>query len=385
MNKPAIQTFIRYMLRIYHIYQKSDRQQPHSASFLFKNQDSAINVQRVVWDVRKRPAIDDKRQQEFPMKKILFAVSAVAMALSAGSAMAADLPSYKAPPPVYIPPSPMWTGFYAGLNAGYGWGTTSNATTAGLPVFDNAVSWDDDNSGSSAGLGLANSGVANVNQSGFVGGGQIGYNYQFNQNFVAGIETDMQGSAIRGQGSSQGVGLDNTIYNGAPYLQRTTLGGTEVSAGVDWFGTLRGRLGYLVTPTALVYATGGLIYGGVHAHTNSAFTNSYGYVYSGAAFDGFSNSSGGISGDSSSTKAGWNIGGGVEWMFLPNWSVKAEAFYYDLGSLTVNSFAIAGDNNTSPITAVAIATRVKYDGVIARAGVNYHFNWGAPAPVVAKY
>ena len=64
------------------------------------------------------------------MKKILFAVSAVALALSAGSAMAADLPSYKAPP-VYIPPPPMWTGFYAGLNAGYGWGTS---LTPPLPV-----------------------------------------------------------------------------------------------------------------------------------------------------------------------------------------------------------------------------------------------------------
>jgi outer membrane immunogenic protein len=322
--------------------------------------------------------------KEKSMKKRASAF-ALAMVLSVGSAMAADLPSYKAP--VYIPPPPpLWTGFYAGLNAGYGWGATSNATTAGLPVYDNAVSWDNDYSGSSLGLGLANSGIANVNQSGFAGGGQIGYNYQVNESFVAGIEADMQGSAIRGQGSSQGVGVDNTIFFGAPYLQRTTLGGTEVSAGVDWFGTLRGRLGYLVTPTVLAYATGGLIYGGVHANANSAFTNVYQYVYTGCFTDcAFSNNSGGIPGNSSSTKAGWTIGGGVEWLFLPNWSLKAEALYYDLGSQTVNSFAIAGDNNTSPITAVATATRVKFDGVTARVGVNYHFNWAAPVPVLAKY
>ena len=310
---------------------------------------------------------------------------ALAAALTATSAFAADLPSRKAEPYIPPPPPPMWTGFYAGLNAGYAFGTSSNAVTTGAPVADNAAVWDEDNSVTSLGLALANSGLANLNQSGFVGGGQIGYNYQFNQTLVLGVEFDIQGSGIRGQGSSQGVGVDNTIFEGAPYLQRTTLGGTEVSGGIDWFSTLRGRAGYLFTPTLLTYVTGGLIFGGVHAQANSAFTNSYTYVCGDCSAGSFQNASGGISGNRSSTNAGWTVGGGFEWLFQPNWSLKAEALYYDLGSLNVQTFAVAGDNNNSPITAVGTNTRVNYQGVIARVGVNYHFNWAAAAPVLAKY
>ena len=80
-------------------------------------------MRSVVWDVRLCPTIDDVRQQEFCHEKDFFAVSAVALALSAGSAMAADLPSRKEAP-VYVPPPPpppMWTGFYVGVNIGGGW------------------------------------------------------------------------------------------------------------------------------------------------------------------------------------------------------------------------------------------------------------------------
>ena len=126
---------------------------------------------------------------------------AVALALSAGStfaagsASAADLPSMKAP--VYVPPPPpppMWTGFYAGLNAGYGYGSTSNANTISLPLFDGVAAQANalDPLRQIAGTGLisgntalANSGVANVNQGGFIGGGQIGYNYQWSPRIVS--------------------------------------------------------------------------------------------------------------------------------------------------------------------------------------------------------
>ena len=67
------------------------------------------------------------------MNKLASAIGA-ALAFSAASAFAADLPSHKAPPPVYVPPPPMWTGFYVGLNAGYGWGATTNAATAAGPA-----------------------------------------------------------------------------------------------------------------------------------------------------------------------------------------------------------------------------------------------------------
>jgi outer membrane immunogenic protein len=99
----------------------------------------------------------------------------------------------------------------------------------------------------------------------------------------------------------------------------------------------------------------------------------------------------------SGTRVGWTAGGGVEWMFMPNWSLKAEGLYYDLGSVALQSSSV---NLLSPLTvnlgginvragqllaANAPITHVRFGGVIARAGINYHFTWGAPAPVVARY
>jgi outer membrane immunogenic protein len=346
---------------------------------------------------------------------------AISLALSAGSTFAADLPSVKAPP--YIPPPPMWTGFYAGLNAGGGWGTTTNAGTVSTPLFDgvalaaNAV---DPLRASGAvingGSALANTGIANVNQSGFIGGGQLGYNYQWGSRFLVGIEADIQGATIRGSGSYLGAAQDGMkwvdlvaglpCFNGALNtctLTRTAIGAGQVTGGIDWLGTVRARVGYLITPTLLAYATGGLAYGGVngsavHSVIMQGTVSGLQGVF--APFNGplgLPTVPG--AGQFSNTQVGWTVGGGFEWMFMPNWSLKAEALYYDLGNVVFASSPVVA---VSPITVPAIVlgtainagqpliannpvTRLKYDGVIARAGVNYHFNWGAPAPVLAKY
>jgi outer membrane immunogenic protein len=356
---------------------------------------------------------------------------AIALALSAGSALAADLPSRKEAP-VYVPPPPpppMWTGFYAGLNAGYGWGATSNAGTVSLPLLDGVAAQANalDPLRQLPGTGLingstalANSGIANVNQNGFIGGGQIGYNYQWSPNFVVGLEADFQGSTIQGSGNYAGAsqdsiswkdpfipGLSPCVTNGCT-LTRSAVGIGQVNAGVDWMGTVRGRVGYLVTPTTLVYATGGLAYGGVHASATHAGVIPASLVgandalfpvpYPYSQFNGnylFPMAPG--AGNYSNTQVGWIAGGGVEWMFAPNWSLKAEGLYYDLGGGNINSSPVAllspltvhlgGINVTSgqPLIINSPVTHVKFDGVIARAGINYHFNWGSPAPVLAKY
>jgi outer membrane immunogenic protein len=75
-------------------------------------------------------------------------------------------------------------------------------------------------------------------------------------------------------------------------------------------------------------------------------------------------------------------------MFLPNWSTKVEYLYYDLGNVTVPSgVLVASYSNppTSVLAAIASQTQTRFDGHIVRVGVNYHFSWGAPAPVYAKY
>jgi outer membrane immunogenic protein len=320
------------------------------------------------------------------------------LAISAGAALAADLPSRKAPMlPPPPPPPPMWTGFYAGLNAGYGFGGSNNITTV-TPVWDEYAStyfntWAVPNlAGTFGAIQLANSGRASANLSGFAGGGQIGYNYQWGSNVVIGLEADMQGAGISGSGSYVGAGLDTYRMGrmNMPHADRQVVGYGNVQASLNWFGTVRGRLGYLFTPTMLVYATGGLTYGGATAKatyasvTNWINTGMLDFPYSQAGFGG---------GQASTTLVGWNAGGGLEWMFMPNWSLKAEAFYYDLGNLNLQGYAATPASGLPAQMGTVIGeaqalfpnSRISVNGVIARAGINYHFNWGAAAPVVAKY
>jgi outer membrane immunogenic protein len=366
------------------------------------------------------------------MKKLL--LSAAVVAISAGAALAADLPSRKGPPvlPPPPPPPPMWTGFYAGMNAGYNFGVNNNIQSAtlaqdavglgGLNLFPPAGGLGGIYTVSvPTGLDLAQSGSFSNSQNGFVGGGQIGYNYQWGSNFVIGIEADIQGSGIRGRSQTVGLGGASTtspalilggvpIGPGANFFQNSTstIGQTTVNAGVDWMGTVRGRLGYLVTPTMLVYGTGGFTYGGVYANVNQWGTTNLTTQLTVVGFPlpavGTNATSVG-GGSRSDVLVGWNAGGGIEWMFAPNWSLKAEGIYWSMGNLAVptSSFSSAPITGVAglipPIAPIAPlanlsafnglsnvgATRVNYQGVIARMGVNYHFNWGSSAPVLAKY
>lgn len=248
------------------------------------------------------------------MKHALAAL-ALATALAAGSAQAADLPTQKGPP-AYIPPPPVmsWTGFYAGLNLGGGWQQNNN----------NNWGWGwNNNNGSSAGV---------------VGGGQIGYNFQLTPMFVVGVEADFQGTSI----GNNNNGNNNWWLLGAPF------GGNFGAPRIDWYGTVTGRAGITLAswPTLLIYGKGGFAYGDVR----QAWWNA--------------------------TQTGWTAGGGVEWMFMPNWSAKLEYGYHELSGGNNNGFNFGlGVNNVN--------NRTRFH--VVRAGLNYHFNWGSPAPVLARY
>jgi len=331
------------------------------------------------------------------MIKSLISATGLSFAL-ATSAFAADLPSRKAP--VYIPPPApaVWTGFYVGLNAGGGWGTSTSAYTTSAPLLDQWAAANSYTGWTTPGIvgvtALANSGFANVNQGGFIGGGQVGYNYQFAGPFVAGLEADIQGSTIGGSGQYSGVSSDSAACCKGEVGTRTGIGFGRVSAGIDWLGTVRARIGYLFTPTLLVYGTGGLAYGGIHLSSSNAF---FGHTHDTQASPvDFTVAATPSTGSVSDTLVGYSVGGGAEWMFLPNWSVKAEALYYSLGGANLISSPLFTSYNWNvvyccgwatgfPFTANIPSTHVSFNGVIARVGVNYHFNWFAPAPVLAKY
>jgi outer membrane immunogenic protein len=307
----------------------------------------------------------------------------------------------------------MWTGFYAGVNLGGGWGTSNNAYNAAVPISDGTADgvnlvkatvsalYPVTGSGMPWGTtALANTGVANVNQSGFIGGGQVGYNFQWGDSFVVGGEADIQGTTIRGQGNYASGSAGNSAFQAAVsqlgssnYAFNTVGSGSgNISGGIDWLGTVRGRLGYLVTPSILLYGTGGLAYGGTHASAASTLLYQVNglVTLAGSSVPVVNSSATAVStpsiGNYSGTRVGWTVGGGGEWLFSPNWSVKVEALYYNLGDAKFHSSPIAVVSPTGEITPVnATATRVSFAGVIARAGVNYHFNWFAPTPVAASY
>jgi outer membrane immunogenic protein len=268
-------------------------------------------------------------------------IVAAGMAVLAAPALAADLPNQKSAPIFAALPAYSWTGFYGGLNAGGGW------QNDGGPSICYA------GSGVIGGPGCHLFPNVNVNAGGFIGGGQIGYDWQYEQ-FVFGGETDFQGSTIHGSTS------DTSLVPGVGV--GTVLGTISVSQRLDWLGTARGRAGYAIGPT-LFYVTGGLAYGQEQLATTSLFTAS------GTSYPA----------SERVTRAGWTVGGGVEYAFGRGWSAKLEGLYYNLVNVTVLGGEVP---NTSPLAAHGRGFD-PIGGAIVRLGLNYKFDW-APA-LAAKY
>jgi outer membrane immunogenic protein len=290
-----------------------------------------------------------------PMKKLLLAAVALVV-LAAGPAVAADLgrkaPAYTPPPP---PPQPMWTGWYVGANAGVHWFQNNDIDIGSTPSFDNPGG----GGGNILGPAVAGATVnlSGGNHAGFIGGAQFGRNQQWG-NWVFGSENDIQGI------SNNKVNISATTAvatnNGNPLV--TNINATKE---LTYLGTTRGRLGYLATPTFLVYGTAGLAYGGVKSSVD--FSQSH---------VGSSDTFGATSALFDQTLAGWTAGGGVEWLFLPNWSAKVEYLYYNLGEVNYNTPAlVASFPNGFPRYGINSEVSTKFNGNMVRAGVNYHFNF----------
>lgn len=304
--------------------------------------------------------------------KLLSSLAGAAFCLAAsGFAFAADMP-VNAPPPVYS-----WTGWYVGGNVGYSWGnahtdTAGSATSISAPV----------------GLPFTNPPVAFANSQtqplvGVIGGGQVGYNYQVGPQWVLGFEADIQGSGE--QGSSNFVDafsgtLCTSISGTTPPScvpgATVPLKGTAVSfyeAKIEWFGTVRGRVGMLIDGDGLLlYGTGGLAYGHVSFSGNVSI-NAIQTAFGGGTTFGLSTTSLG----QSKTNIGFAAGAGMEGRVAPtNWTWKLEYLYVDLGSLdTSTSFAAASSAPTFfSALAGTMTTHSHFIDNIFRVGVNYQFH-----------
>jgi outer membrane immunogenic protein len=266
------------------------------------------------------------------------------------------LPPISARAPAVASPAYNWSGWYGGVNAGWVGGSGGASNDATIVSTSDAPG-----NAEAMALGATN---AVGSSSGFIGGGQFGYNYQLSSSFVAGFEADIQGLSGAHKQSSSAVSLVDAGENVASIVTNST-----ITRDLSYLGTVRARVGVLVAPSFLLYATGGLAYGGAKSETTIAQS-----VTNTANPPPPTLTSGAFSG----TRIGYAVGAGGEWMLSSNWSAKLEYLYYDLGSATYATGGVA--NNVGPTSlqgfgtdAIATSTKVRFNDNIVRVGVNYHF------------
>ena len=247
------------------------------------------------------------------------------------SAMAADMPvkAYKAPPPVVVY---NWTGCYIGGNVGGGWARTEQTQIAkvGGPAI------------------IPNNDFGTSNGSTGIGGAQIGCDYQFAGRWVVGVQGMFDFGRINDTHPVP------TAFPGFPVGAFISQNQTK-----DIF-TATARIGYLFVPQVLGYVKGG----GAWTRQDNTFIGTIPTTF-------LSENALGVD------RQGWTIGGGIEWMFAPGWSVFGEFNYMDFGRKDINFVA-------GPATVGApdvVRTRLTMETALV--GVNYKFNWAQP--VVAKY
>jgi outer membrane immunogenic protein len=256
------------------------------------------------------------------MRTVFFvSVGVVALLTIPMAARAADM-HVKAPPPAPLPPPFSWTGFYIGGNVGGAW--------RGHGMNDNRFGMDFDNGD--------NNGV-------FIAGGQVGGNYQFNNNIVIGVEGDFDWAARNS--------------NSDTVVVVPTVGTFQVTSTNNnrFIATVAGRLG-VTYDRWLFYAKGG---GGWVGNNDFTITN----ITTGASINVSNNN----------TDGGWLAGGGIEWAFASNWSGKIEYDFLGLNgrTFTVQAGPLAGDTFTTH----------NRDIQMVKFGINYRL--GGYSPVMARY
>jgi outer membrane immunogenic protein len=243
---------------------------------------------------------------------LLATAGGMAVAGAASAAQAADM-AVKAPP---LAPAPaLWAGWYIGVNAGAVWQHGKSDTVSGVDFIP----------------------ATSADATGFIGGGQIGYNWQ-SGNFVFGLEADIDG--LTGTARSALTGTNPTIPKG------------QFSNSIRWLSTIRGRLGVTVGDRGdtLLYATGGVAIGGV----NNAWNN-------------LTPPAGLGSKSESKTLVGWAIGGGIEHMLWnSHWTIGVEGLFVDLGK---SSVSIKNNPGIGPFK----TSHFSNEAAIARLKLNYKF------------
>lgn len=267
------------------------------------------------------------------MRVSFVSLSTVLAVVLAGPVFAADVAKRSSPIADPIPsPSSSWGGFHVGVNGGVGGGKVD------YPV------------GAVAGP-LAIAGSGGMNAAGMLLGVQAGYDWVFANRILAGIEADFGWSNLE----------DKLSVGGSASVGGVPIGSAGLAAGsrLDYLGTVRGRLGYVVTDPWLVYLTGGWAWGSVNSSYSAGIVGGPGFA-------------GGVT----KQMSGWAAGIGTEYAITPDLSFRAEYLHVDLGSADLAALAIGP---------VAAGLRVSPTHDIVRAGINYRFGGtGSPTAMQAS-
>jgi outer membrane immunogenic protein len=193
---------------------------------------------------------------------------------------------------------------------------------------------------------LPSTGSNSARASGWVAGGQAGYNWQ-QGSWVYGLETDLSGTGLK---SSMSGGLTGNCPGDA----------ASTSAKIDWYGTVRGRVGW-TAGNALFYGTGGLAYGQVDLSSNYTA----GFLSTNA--------------EASSTRAGWVAGAGIEYSLQPNLTLNLGYQYVDLGTASLASSTVGGGFSIVQTASAHAAFSV------VTVGFNWRFSPTSPMPWEGAY
>jgi outer membrane immunogenic protein len=266
------------------------------------------------------------------MKKSLIGLVAIG-ALIAGPAMAADMNMPLKAPPAPVAPVYSWTGLYLGINGGWG---------------EAREHWLDNNTGP----GCPPCFAADYKADGGIFGGQLGYRYQFNGNWVLGIE-----------GTAAWADLSQTLATGNVFFP-----GESESLKVNSVYTATGQIGYAWNQ-ALLYVKGGWADARTHFTTNAPV--GLGLVPGVGVFTPFSAAH-------DENNSGWTVGVGLDYQIWNNFVAGIEYDHLDLG---YGPFSAAVSNGGFPVVVIS-PSRLTIDEVVGR--LSYKFNWAA-APIATRY
>jgi len=266
-----------------------------------------------------------------------------------GSAIAADLPAYQPMPTQQFSMPYNWTGFYAGANAGAAFNHSKTKIfgprTGSFSIINEHGAWSKSSDDAS-----------------FIGGGQFGYNHQIG-NFVLGMEADANWADIRKKIDGYGIEESSLLF-GRPYYTHIWEEGVTAENKVEWFGTVRARIGYTPINRFLVYATGGLAYGSVKSSTTTASITTvpyYNIKHSEYSY-----------GSRSSTRVGWALGAGWEYAITNNLTMRGEYLYVDLGKKSYSSHYLTDWSIAMRIKPAHTRDESRFS--IVRLGLNYKFS-----------